>query len=126
MMTSTSEQADTSMYVLNGEWHLVSMPAKLNKVFYNCCNYPFYDVTLTLDIKRKPLYYVFNLIMPCGLDCHPDLDKVFLTTRVRRESWSWDHCPSCNDGVLAARGRQFAIDLRAHSFAWSIFCSNNV
>ena len=78
MMTSTSEQADTSMYVLNGEWHLVSMPAKLNKVFYNCCNYPFYDVTLTLDIKRKPLYYVFNLIMPCALIATLTLIKFFL------------------------------------------------
>ena len=77
-MTSTSDSADTSMFLPNGEWHLISMPAKLNKVFYPCCEDPIYDVTLTLNIKRKPLYYVFNLIVPCALIATLTLIKYFL------------------------------------------------
>lgn len=77
-MTSTSDTADTSMFVPNGEWHLLSMPAKLNKVLYPCCDDPIYDVTLTLDIKRKPLYYIFNLIIPCASIATLTLVKFFL------------------------------------------------
>ncbi|KXJ09443.1 neuronal acetylcholine receptor subunit alpha-10 [Exaiptasia diaphana] len=77
-MTSASDSADLSMYVNNGEWHLLQMPAVLNKVFYNCCKFPFYDVTLHLIIKRKPLYYVFNLILPCALIATLTLIKFFL------------------------------------------------
>lgn len=77
-MTSEGDSADLSKYVLNGEWHLVSMSAKKNKVRYNCCIHPFHDVTLTLEIKRKPLYYVFNLIIPCALIATLTLIKFFL------------------------------------------------
>ena len=66
------------MFIPNGEWVLVGMPSKLNKVFYNCCKYPFYDVTLHLIIKRKPLYYVFNLILPCALIATLTLLKFFI------------------------------------------------
>lgn len=66
-MVSSETSADLNLYMQNGEWNLLKMPAKLNKVYYNCCKYPYYDVTLDLIIKRKPLYYVFNLILPCAL-----------------------------------------------------------
>ena len=77
-MESAAESADLKMYMENGEWNLIEMPAKLNKVFYNCCKFPFYDVTLNLIIKRKPLYYVFNLILPCALIATLTLIKYFL------------------------------------------------
>jgi len=66
-MSSTKLSADLDKYMQNGEWNLIDMPAKLNKVNYNCCPDPFFDVTLNLIIERKPLYYVFNLILPCAL-----------------------------------------------------------
>lgn len=66
-MESTDASADLALYMENGEWSLLEMPSKRNKVTYNCCPDPFYDVTLNLIIKRKPLYYVFNLILPCAL-----------------------------------------------------------
>lgn len=77
-MTSSSNSADLTRYVNNGEWHLLKMTAKRNKVFYNCCKYPFYDVTYNLIIKRKPLYYVFNLILPCALIATLTLIKFYL------------------------------------------------
>lgn len=66
-MTSSETSADLNMYMQNGEWNLLAMPSKLNKVYYNCCPHPYFDVTLDLIIQRKPLYYVFNLILPCAL-----------------------------------------------------------
>ena len=78
ILTATSESADLKAFVANGEWTLISMPAKSNKKFYNCCKYPFYDVTLHLIISRKPLYYVFNLIIPCALIATLTLIKFFL------------------------------------------------
>ena len=77
-MTSASDSADISKYVTNGEWDLVEMRAKLNKMKYNCCDYLFYDVTFYLTIKRKPLYYIFNLIVPCALIATLTLIKFFL------------------------------------------------
>ncbi|XP_074615026.1 neuronal acetylcholine receptor subunit alpha-10-like isoform X2 [Acropora palmata] len=66
-MASTDSSADLELFMQNGEWNLLAMPAKLNVVRYPCCKYPYHDVTLNLIIKRKPLYYVFNLILPCAL-----------------------------------------------------------
>lgn len=77
-MASESEFAETSKYVTNGEWDLVEMRAQLNKMKYNCCKYFFYDVTYYLTIKRKPLYYIFNLIVPCALISSLTLIKFFL------------------------------------------------
>ena len=66
-MVSTDSSADLRLFMQNGEWNLLAMPAKLNIVYYPCCPYAYHDVTLNLIIKRKPLYYVFNLILPCAL-----------------------------------------------------------
>ena len=77
-MSVTPNVADTSKYITNGEWDLVKLRAKLNKVKYNCCEYYFYDVTFYLMIKRKPLYYIFNLIIPCALIATLTLIKFFL------------------------------------------------
>ena len=77
-MDSESSYADTSKYVSNGEWDLIEMRAQLNKMKYNCCKYFFYDVTYYLTIKRKPLYYIFNLIVPCALISSLTLIKFFL------------------------------------------------
>src|SRR3989442_356652 len=43
------------------------MPGKRNVQFYSCCPEPFVDVTYTIHIRRRTLYYFFNLIVPCVL-----------------------------------------------------------
>ena len=32
---------------------------------YSCCAEPYPDVTFKIQIRRKPLFYVFNMILPC-------------------------------------------------------------
>ncbi|CAG7822726.1 unnamed protein product [Allacma fusca] len=58
---------DLTSYIQNGEWELIGMPGKRNAIYYSCCPEPFVDVTYTIHIRRRTLYYFFNLIIPCVL-----------------------------------------------------------
>jgi nicotinic acetylcholine receptor len=43
------------------------MPGKKNTIVYQCCPEPYVDITFTIQIRRRTLYYFFNLIVPCVL-----------------------------------------------------------
>ena len=45
----------------------LGVPAIRNEVVYECCPAPYLDVTFTIKIRRRTLYYFFNLIVPCVL-----------------------------------------------------------
>lgn len=52
----------------NGEWEIVHIPAKKNidrSVSPESTKYQ--DVTFYLIIKRKPLFYIINILAPCVL-----------------------------------------------------------
>lgn len=55
---------DMKDYLHNGEWNVLGYPMKRNVKNYSD-NIPFADVTLSFRIKRQPLYYTLNLILPC-------------------------------------------------------------
>lgn len=57
--------ADLSQYIPSGEWNLLEAPAKRNVVPYSCCPSPFIDVTFTICVQRRVIFYVVNLIAPC-------------------------------------------------------------
>ena len=57
--------ADTAKYIKHGEWTMVSMTAKRNETFYKCCPEPYPDITYTLHLRRKPMFYFVNVIAPC-------------------------------------------------------------
>ncbi|KAL3101281.1 hypothetical protein niasHT_028037 [Heterodera trifolii] len=59
---------DTSEYLPNGEWALPMTTVARTEKFYDCCpNEPYPDLTFFLHMRRRTLYYGFNLIMPCLL-----------------------------------------------------------
>ncbi|XP_077292364.1 neuronal acetylcholine receptor subunit alpha-7-like [Arctopsyche grandis] len=62
-----SDQGDMSNYQANGEFDLVSFDAKKHVVFYSCCPEPYPDITYVIKLRRRPMFYVFNLILPCIL-----------------------------------------------------------
>lgn len=64
ILNRTSE-VDLSNYVENGEWHLLEAQIVRNVVYYSCCPEPFPDVTITFKIRRKVLYYIYNVVVPC-------------------------------------------------------------
>lgn len=64
-MINRTSNVDLSNYVENGEWELLSIETKNNVVYYACCLEPFPDVTFTVHIRRRTLYYLYNVIFPC-------------------------------------------------------------
>lgn len=47
--------------------HFTGMPGQKNVINYACCPEPYVDITFTIKIRRRTLYYFFNLIVPCVL-----------------------------------------------------------
>ncbi|XP_067885063.1 neuronal acetylcholine receptor subunit alpha-7-like [Heterodontus francisci] len=60
-------EVDISTYLPNGEWDLVGVPGKRNEIRYECCEEPYTDVTYTVMMRRRTLYYGLNLLIPCVL-----------------------------------------------------------
>ncbi|XP_041791344.1 neuronal acetylcholine receptor subunit alpha-7-like [Chelmon rostratus] len=59
--------ADITSYTPNGEWDLLEVPGRKNQRYYDCCEEPYPDVTFTLVMRRRTLYYGLNLLIPCVL-----------------------------------------------------------
>ena len=57
---------DLSEYYQNVEWDIMQASARRNVITYTCCPNDFYpDVTFNFTLRRKPLFYTVNLILPC-------------------------------------------------------------
>ncbi|XP_028397345.1 neuronal acetylcholine receptor subunit alpha-5-like [Dendronephthya gigantea] len=54
-------------YIRNGEWDVKSAILSQNFRYYLPDNIPYPDITLTLKIKRRPLYYTLQLILPLAV-----------------------------------------------------------
>ncbi len=61
------DDGDVSNYIQNSEWDLVKLHVRRNVVYYSCCAEPYPDVTYKIQLRRRPLFYVFNLLFPCFL-----------------------------------------------------------
>ncbi|KAF7489253.1 Acetylcholine receptor subunit alpha-like 1 [Sarcoptes scabiei] len=58
---------DLSAFYLSVEWDIIAAPARRKVIFYSCCETPYIDITFNLTLRRKTLFYTFNLIIPCVL-----------------------------------------------------------
>ncbi|XP_043865211.1 acetylcholine receptor subunit alpha-type acr-16 isoform X5 [Drosophila mojavensis] len=67
LVLNSEDGGDLSDFITNGEWYLLAMPGKKNTIVYQCCPEPYVDITFTIQIRRRTLYYFFNLIVPCVL-----------------------------------------------------------
>lgn len=56
-----------ALLIILVDCRLTGMPGKKNTITYACCPEPYVDVTFTIMIRRRTLYYFFNLIVPCVL-----------------------------------------------------------
>lgn len=56
---------DLSEYYQNVEWDIMQATAKRNTILYECCPESYYDITFHFKLRRKPLFYTVNLILPC-------------------------------------------------------------
>ncbi|XP_060592924.1 neuronal acetylcholine receptor subunit alpha-7-like [Ruditapes philippinarum] len=51
----------------NGEWELIGVPGHRHVQEYDCCEEFYIDLVYTIHIRRRTLYYGFNIIIPCLL-----------------------------------------------------------
>ncbi|XP_054711428.1 acetylcholine receptor subunit alpha-like 1 [Uloborus diversus] len=56
---------DLSEFYLSVEWDVMDAPATRNEKYYSCCVEPYPDITFNMTLRRKPLFYTVNLIIPC-------------------------------------------------------------
>jgi hypothetical protein len=71
---------------------LAGIPGKRNEKFYECCKEPYPDVTYTVTMRRRTLYYGLNLLIPCVLISALAL-LVFLLPADSGEKISLGKCP---------------------------------
>ncbi|CAF1252210.1 unnamed protein product [Rotaria sordida] len=66
-LTTNSDTGQLDAYVKNAEWDLEAFVATRKAFVYECCPtvYPF--VLFTIQIRRRTLYYVVNVVVPCVL-----------------------------------------------------------
>ncbi|XP_029688417.1 neuronal acetylcholine receptor subunit alpha-3 [Takifugu rubripes] len=50
-----------------GDWLIIDAPGYKHDIKYNCCEEIYTDITYSLYIRRLPLFYTINLIIPCLL-----------------------------------------------------------
>uniref|UniRef100_A0A8C1KKV4 Cholinergic receptor, nicotinic, alpha 4a n=1 Tax=Cyprinus carpio TaxID=7962 RepID=A0A8C1KKV4_CYPCA len=63
----TADSADRTDYWESGEWTISSAVATYNLKKYECCSEVYADITYSFIIRRLPLFYTINLIVPCLL-----------------------------------------------------------
>ncbi|XP_056295198.1 neuronal acetylcholine receptor subunit alpha-3-like [Pseudoliparis swirei] len=51
----------------SGEWEIIDVPGYKHDIKYNCCEEIYPDITYSFYIRRLPLFYTINLIIPCLL-----------------------------------------------------------
>ncbi|XP_064630488.1 acetylcholine receptor subunit alpha-like 1 isoform X2 [Lineus longissimus] len=60
-----SNGTDLDNYIKSVEWDVLDVPARRSDRYYPCCNEPYPDITFNITIRRRPLFYTVNLIIPC-------------------------------------------------------------
>ncbi|XP_077989595.1 neuronal acetylcholine receptor subunit alpha-2-like [Glandiceps talaboti] len=61
------EDVDLEDYWESGEWDIIASPGTKHTIRYPCCPDIYTDITFNFVIRRKPLFYTVNLIIPCVL-----------------------------------------------------------
>lgn len=62
-----AKEGDLSNYVNSSEFEIVEFSFERRVVVFTCCPEPYVFMTYTLVFRRKPLFYLFNMVMPCIL-----------------------------------------------------------
>uniref|UniRef100_A0A1I8GWB3 Neur_chan_LBD domain-containing protein n=1 Tax=Macrostomum lignano TaxID=282301 RepID=A0A1I8GWB3_9PLAT len=94
---------DTSNYVKSGEWNLEGLLGVRTGKLYDCCPHPFVDLKFYMRIRRRQLYFLFNMLGPvaflstlailCFLIPPDDGEKVCFGMPGQRTALLYDCCP---------------------------------
>ncbi|XP_074613185.1 neuronal acetylcholine receptor subunit alpha-10-like [Acropora palmata] len=56
--------SNDDIYTEHGEWQLLSINQKRTSKMYDCCPKPYVDITYTIHLRRRSLFYTLYLIVP--------------------------------------------------------------
>lgn len=62
-----SNEIGTSNFLENEAWYVLKTSIKRQEVKYSCCPNAYTLLKLTLYLRRKPLFYIINLIIPTSI-----------------------------------------------------------
>uniref|UniRef100_A0A8C5IWJ8 Cholinergic receptor nicotinic alpha 2 subunit n=1 Tax=Junco hyemalis TaxID=40217 RepID=A0A8C5IWJ8_JUNHY len=66
-LENMDHQVDLKDYWESGEWAIINAVGTYNSKKYDCCTEIYPDITFYFVIRRLPLFYTINLIIPCLL-----------------------------------------------------------
>uniref|UniRef100_A0A8C3PC68 Cholinergic receptor nicotinic alpha 2 subunit n=1 Tax=Chrysemys picta bellii TaxID=8478 RepID=A0A8C3PC68_CHRPI len=66
-LESMERDVDLKDYWESGEWAIINAVGTYNTKKYDCCTEIYPDITYCFIIRRLPLFYTINLIIPCLL-----------------------------------------------------------
>lgn len=66
-MLTKNSHGELSHTVTNVEWSILQFTATRLEEIYSCCPEPYPTVVFSLEIRRKPLFYLINLVFPSAL-----------------------------------------------------------
>lgn len=58
-------KVDMNEFWENSEWEIVDASGYKHDIKYNCCEEIYTDITYSFYIRRLPMFYTINLIIPC-------------------------------------------------------------
>lgn len=58
-------KVDMDEFWENSEWEIVDASGYKHDIKYNCCEEIYTDITYSFYIRRLPMFYTINLIIPC-------------------------------------------------------------
>ena len=54
-----------SVFLENGEWGLIGMPAEVISAYYACCVHPYESVVFTIQVQPLSLYFASLIYFRC-------------------------------------------------------------
>ena len=66
-LVNRSDSGDITNFIDNGEWNLNGMPVTRTEFKYACCKHTFAVLDFSINMNRRSLFYVMNLLVPCML-----------------------------------------------------------
>lgn len=64
---NNADDGDLTNYVSSSEWELVEFNFQIEVITFSCCPEPYSFIKYFFVLNRRPLFYMFNLVMPCML-----------------------------------------------------------
>lgn len=55
----------TKHYINSSQWDLIEVSKAVRSRYYDCCPHPFVDISYEITLQRRPLFYIFNIVVPC-------------------------------------------------------------